>query len=205
MGIFVQQCRTICAILVEGNVWNICEKWTWIWDSRSLWWCRLTLHFTITIFDVWNIMYLKILWKMEHLLCWSKCSIFHNIFKSIQISTEIFLEFFQYCQKKKRKWWCHNLKIAYGVRGKRVFALFWALALISFSRGEWFVQFGRWHYGEYFEFGPKVQEMLFVHFWWSAFLWNYVDWDRNGSEDVIKRFFIFLVYMHTGGPAASTI
>ena len=24
---------------------------------------------------------LKILWKMEHLLFWSKCSIFHNIFK----------------------------------------------------------------------------------------------------------------------------
>ena len=31
-----------------------------------------------------NIMYLKILRKMEHLLQKSKCSIFHNIFKSIQ-------------------------------------------------------------------------------------------------------------------------
>ena len=30
------------------------------------------------------IMFLKILWKMEHVLFWSKCSIFHNIFKSIQ-------------------------------------------------------------------------------------------------------------------------
>ena len=33
---------------------------------------------------LWNIMYSKILWKMEHLLFWSKCSIFHNIFKSFQ-------------------------------------------------------------------------------------------------------------------------
>ena len=31
-----------------------------------------------------NPKYLKILWKMEHLLQKSKCSIFHNIFKSIQ-------------------------------------------------------------------------------------------------------------------------
>ena len=30
---------------------------------------------------LWNIMYLKILWKLEHLLFWSKCSIFHNFFK----------------------------------------------------------------------------------------------------------------------------
>ena len=29
---------------------------------------------------------MKILWKMEHLLFWSKCSIFHNIFKCIHIS-----------------------------------------------------------------------------------------------------------------------
>ena len=29
---------------------------------------------------LWNIMNLKILWKMEHLLFFSKCSIFHNIF-----------------------------------------------------------------------------------------------------------------------------
>ena len=44
-------------------------------------------------------LYLKILWKMEHLLFWSKCSIFHNIFKSIQNLTLIFLEFFQCCLK----------------------------------------------------------------------------------------------------------
>ena len=42
--------------------------------------------------------YLKILWKMEHLLFWSKCSIFH-ILKSIQNLTLIFLEFFQCCLK----------------------------------------------------------------------------------------------------------
>ena len=33
---------------------------------------------------LWNTMYLEILWKIEHLLHWRKCSIFHNIFKSIQ-------------------------------------------------------------------------------------------------------------------------
>ena len=37
-----------------------------------------------TIWCLWNIMYLEILWKMEHLLLWSKCSRFHNIFKSFQ-------------------------------------------------------------------------------------------------------------------------
>ena len=41
----------------------------------------------------WNIMYLKILWKMEHLLFWSKWSIFLNIFKSIQ-KLKFFLNFF---------------------------------------------------------------------------------------------------------------
>ena len=39
-------------------------------------------------------MYLKILSKMEHLLFWSKCPIFQNIFKSIQNFTEIFIDFF---------------------------------------------------------------------------------------------------------------
>ena len=33
---------------------------------------------------LWNTMYLKISWKIEHLFQWSKCSIFHNIFKSLQ-------------------------------------------------------------------------------------------------------------------------
>ena len=42
------------------------------------------LHHISTFWRLWNIMYLKILWKMEHLLFWSKCSIFHNLFKSIQ-------------------------------------------------------------------------------------------------------------------------
>ena len=46
----------------------------------------------------WNVMYLKILWKIEHLLFWSKCSIIHNIFKSI-IQNLIWtpLEIFQCC------------------------------------------------------------------------------------------------------------
>ena len=34
----------------------------------------------ITPFDAFEIQR----WKIEHLLCWSKCSIFNNIFKSIQ-------------------------------------------------------------------------------------------------------------------------
>ena len=46
-----------------------------------------------------NIMYLKIFWKMEHLLFWSKCSIFYSIYKGIQNLIYIFLEFFQCCLK----------------------------------------------------------------------------------------------------------
>ena len=42
----------------------------------------------------WHVMFLKILWKMEHLLQKSKCSIFHNIFKSIKNLTNFFLIFF---------------------------------------------------------------------------------------------------------------
>ena len=43
-------------------------------------------HSVISLPDVMSChnMYLKILWKMEHLLFWSLCSIFHNIFKSNQ-------------------------------------------------------------------------------------------------------------------------
>ena len=44
---------------------------------------QLTLYSIITPFDTFEIKYLKNLWKMEHLLFWSKSSIFHNIFKSI--------------------------------------------------------------------------------------------------------------------------
>ena len=44
-------------------------------------------------------MYLKILWEMEHMLQKSKCSNFHNIFKSIQNFTYFFIEFFQHCLK----------------------------------------------------------------------------------------------------------
>ena len=49
---------------------------------------------------VLNIMYLKILWEMEHLLFGSKCSIFYNIFKSFQnLINLIFFFFFQCCLK----------------------------------------------------------------------------------------------------------
>ena len=47
----------------------------WSWNTRRNSW------------RLWTIVYLKIIGKMEHLLFWSKCSIFHNIFKSIQILT----------------------------------------------------------------------------------------------------------------------
>ena len=62
---------------------------------------RGCLQFVIVVFNdhthllflFWNITYLKLLWKMEHLLIWSKYSIFHNVFKSIQNLSSIFLEF----------------------------------------------------------------------------------------------------------------
>ena len=44
-------------------------------------------------------MYLKILWKVEHLVFWSKCfipKIFSKVFQTL-----IFLEFFQCCLKKE--------------------------------------------------------------------------------------------------------
>ena len=69
----------------------------------------LTLYSMITPLDA-----LEILWQMEHLLFWSQCSIFHNIFKRIQNFTLIFLEFFRCLQNRK---WCHDLKIAYEVMG----------------------------------------------------------------------------------------
>ena len=50
---------------------------------------------------------------MENLLFWSKCSIFQNIFKSIQNITWIFLDFSMLSKNRK---WCHDLKIAYGVK-----------------------------------------------------------------------------------------
>ena len=40
------------------------------------------------------LLYLKILWKMERFLLWSKCSIFHNTVKIIQILLKFFLIFF---------------------------------------------------------------------------------------------------------------
>ena len=49
---------------------------------------------------LWN-MYLKILWKMEHLLFWGQCSIFHNIFNSIQ---NLSFSWFFSILSKHRKW-----------------------------------------------------------------------------------------------------
>ena len=68
----------------------------------------LLTHYSIIMpFDAFEIMYLTIVWKMEHSLFWSKSSIFHNIFKSIQNFFVVgdlnftlnFLEFFQCCLK----------------------------------------------------------------------------------------------------------
>ena len=56
-------------------------------------WLNPLLH-NNALWRLWNIMYLKILWKMEHLRQKSKRSVFKKIFKSIQNLTEIFLEFF---------------------------------------------------------------------------------------------------------------
>ena len=44
-------------------------------------------------------------------------SIFHNIFKSIQNFTKIFLDFFQCYLKIENNVMILNLKIAYGVKG----------------------------------------------------------------------------------------
>ena len=45
----------------------------------------LTLYSIIIMpFDTFEISCIETSWEMEHLLFWSKCSIFHNIFKSIQ-------------------------------------------------------------------------------------------------------------------------
>ena len=52
--------------------------------------------------------------KIEHLLL-SKWSIFHNIFRRIQNFANIFLEFFSMLSKNRK--WCHDLKIAFGVKG----------------------------------------------------------------------------------------
>ena len=71
--------------------------WLWfmslfIYDSTDSHWILLKFtplrnlytHILTLNCILWNSMYLELLWIMEHLLFWSKCSIFHNIFKSIQ-------------------------------------------------------------------------------------------------------------------------
>ena len=70
------------------------------------------LHNNNALWHLWNIMYLKILWKMEHLLQKIKCSIsiiFSKVFKLILI----FSWFFFNVVKKKG---CHDLNLAYGVK-----------------------------------------------------------------------------------------
>ena len=70
-------------------------------------WLKLNIQFDCRYLELWNaciiglvfialnvrdgteskypsIVFLSISWKMEHLLFWSKCSFFHNVFKSIQ-------------------------------------------------------------------------------------------------------------------------
>ena len=61
-------------------------------------WFNPLLH-SYACWCLWITMYLKILWKMEHLLFWSKCSISNNIFKIIQ----------SLMLSKIRKWY-HDLK-----------------------------------------------------------------------------------------------
>ena len=64
---------------------------------------------------LWKMWYLKTWWKMKHLLLRSKCSILHHVFKAIQKYNITFW-------KKSKIWiknrkWCHNLYIAYEVKG----------------------------------------------------------------------------------------
>ena len=64
----------------------------------------------------WNIMYLKILWKMKHLLFWSKCCIFQKYFQKYSKLYLNFLDFLKMLSKNRK--WCHDLKIAYGLNEK---------------------------------------------------------------------------------------
>ena len=72
------------------------------------------LH-TSTFGRLWNVSFLKILWKMEHFLLRSKCSIFHNIFKLVKCK-KIFIGKYLQNWIIYRKW-CNVLNIAYGVNG----------------------------------------------------------------------------------------
>ena len=67
--------------------------------------CRVIVNLLLhnnAFLSLLNTRYLKILWEMECLLLWSKCSIFHNIFKIIQSFTKIFLDFFSMLSKNRK-------------------------------------------------------------------------------------------------------
>ena len=97
--LFWKQCRSRSAGLLEANWSGICllvpvQNVLLMWHNLIsllifflLWLNVNPLPRRDTFWRLWKIMYLKILWKMEHLLFWSKCSIFHYIFKSNQNST----------------------------------------------------------------------------------------------------------------------
>ena len=54
-----------------------------------------TQYTCLTLYSINTFGHHEILWKMEHLLFWSKCSNFHSIFKSIQQNlNKLFLIFF---------------------------------------------------------------------------------------------------------------
>ena len=72
---------------------------------------------------LWSTTYLEILRKMEYLLQKSKCSIFHNIFKSIQNLMYFFLVFFFTMLSKNRKL-CHDLKNSLWSKGLNDCSLF---------------------------------------------------------------------------------
>ena len=111
-GSWIAKMQKLLHFVSRGNnpfveaqcVWPVFEIQSTLLNSKSL---VISMSFNPLLHDdpfwrLWNIMYmyLKILWKMEYfLLFWSKCSIFHNIFKSKQNLTYIFLEYFQCCLK----------------------------------------------------------------------------------------------------------
>ena len=45
---------------------------------------------------------------------WSKCSIFHNIFKVLKTLLRFFMILFSMLTKNRK---CHDLKVAFGVNG----------------------------------------------------------------------------------------
>ena len=106
---------------VSGN------KFPFDWPQHhQIDWKCLTLYFIIitpfVAFEIshiwkyygkWSIFSLKILWKMEHLLFWSKCSIFHNILKRLKVFKISWIFFSLLSENRK---WCHDPKIAYGVK-----------------------------------------------------------------------------------------